>query len=89
MVNAAVHYLPNIVAGSLGNYIMPRVLDYLVLKSVRTIDLGPYKHKIDDALPLRKVRDDIIQGSEQRRRVASDEEEGLVGGRLLRCLLVS
>jgi cullin-associated NEDD8-dissociated protein 1 len=63
MVNAAVHYAPGVLAGSMASFIMPRVLAFLGLKSVRTIDLGPFKHHIDDALPLRKVSLSIVDSA--------------------------
>ena len=66
MVNAAVHYAPEVVAASMASFIMPRVFDFLVLTSVRTIDLGPFKHKIDDALPLRKVSLSIVDSALQQ-----------------------
>ncbi|GMH86499.1 hypothetical protein TL16_g10567, partial [Triparma laevis f. inornata] len=55
MINAAVHYQPKVILGSMKEVVMPALLEVLTLKSVRTIDLGPFKHKIDDALPLRKT----------------------------------
>ena len=56
MVNAAVHYVPHVILGSMKDVVMPALTEFLELKAVRTIDLGPFKHKIDDALPLRKAR---------------------------------
>ncbi len=35
--------------------IMPVLMETLKLKMERTVDLGPFKHKVDDNLPLRKV----------------------------------
>ena len=55
MVNAAVHYVPHVILGSMKDVVMPALIEFLELKAVRTIDLGPFKHKIDDALPLRKA----------------------------------
>mmetsp|Transcript_7282 Transcript_7282/g.14358 ORF Transcript_7282/g.14358 Transcript_7282/m.14358 type:complete len:826 (+) Transcript_7282:1-2478(+) len=55
MVNAAVHYVPHVILSSMKDVVMPALTEFLELKAVRTIDLGPFKHKIDDALPLRKA----------------------------------
>ncbi|GMH99682.1 hypothetical protein TrVE_jg342 [Triparma verrucosa] len=55
MINAAVHYQPQVILGCMKEVVMPKLLEFLELKSVRVIDLGPFKHKIDDALPLRKT----------------------------------
>mmetsp|Transcript_840 Transcript_840/g.1414 ORF Transcript_840/g.1414 Transcript_840/m.1414 type:complete len:1307 (+) Transcript_840:70-3990(+) len=55
MVNAAVHYNPALVADSLEKDVVPHILKTLSLKRERVVDLGPFKHKVDDALPLRKA----------------------------------
>lgn len=55
MVNAAVHYTPGLIADCMSEEISPRILETLVFKQERVVDLGPFKHKVDDGLPLRKA----------------------------------
>lgn len=54
LVNAGVHHQPNLFEPFLRS-LLPYVLATLDLKLERTVDLGPFKHKVDDGLPLRKV----------------------------------
>lgn len=55
MVYAAVHHMPQVVSGLLKDSILPSLFEVAELKLERTVDLGPFKHKVDDALPLRKA----------------------------------
>ena len=55
MVYSAVHHTPQLVAGVLKDKIMPALYEVPTLKLKRKIDLGPFKHVVDDALPLRKA----------------------------------
>lgn len=55
MVYSAVHHMPNVVAGLMNNSIMPSLFEVANLKLERKVDLGPFKHTVDDALPLRKA----------------------------------
>lgn len=53
MLNACAHHEPYLVAHSLAN-IVPQLKTLVELKLERVVDLGPFKHKVDDGLPLRK-----------------------------------
>lgn len=55
MVYSAVHHMPQVVSGLLKDSIMPSLFDVAKLKLERKIDLGPFSHTVDDALPLRKA----------------------------------
>jgi cullin-associated NEDD8-dissociated protein 1 len=54
MVYSAVHHMPQLVAG-LMDEITPPLFEVSSLKLERKVDLGPFTHKVDDALPLRKA----------------------------------
>jgi cullin-associated NEDD8-dissociated protein 1 len=54
MVYSAVHHMPQVVAGLMKGEIMPSLYDVAELKLERKVDLGPFTHTVDDALPLRK-----------------------------------
>lgn len=55
MVNAAVHHQPLLVSELLPGLIIPGLYSVVELKLERTVDLGPFKHKVDDGEPLRKA----------------------------------
>ncbi|CAM9544843.1 unnamed protein product, partial [Discosporangium mesarthrocarpum] len=63
MVNASVHHQasnqsnqkPVLVSDLLPTAIIPRLYETLQLKLERLVDLGPFKHKVDDGEPLRKA----------------------------------
>lgn len=55
MTYSAVHHMPQIVAGLMKEEIMPSLYEVAELKLERKVDLGPFTHKVDDALPLRKA----------------------------------
>jgi len=61
LMNAAVHHNPDILLPFVSNsdsrfvYILPQLFEVLDFKQVREVDLGPFKHKVDDGLPLRKA----------------------------------
>ena len=55
MLNAAVHHQPELVRTQLRDSIVPILLEIMRFKLVREVDLGPFKHRIDDGLPLRKA----------------------------------
>ena len=55
MVCSAVHHMPQVVSSLFKDTISPTLLEVSTLKMQRTVDLGPFKHKVDDALPLRKA----------------------------------
>jgi cullin-associated NEDD8-dissociated protein 1 len=54
MVNAAVHYTPSLILPHLEHLVLPHLLVLLSLKQRREVQMGPFKHIVDDALPLRK-----------------------------------
>lgn len=56
MVYSAVHHMPQLVSGSImKEQITPALYEVAAFKLERKIDLGPFSHKVDDALPLRKA----------------------------------
>jgi len=55
MVYAAVHHMPQVVSGLLKEDIAPALFEVSELKLERKVDLGPFTHTVDDALPLRKA----------------------------------
>jgi len=55
MTYSAVHHMPQVVGGLMKDDIMPSLYDVAELKLERKVDLGPFKHTVDDALPLRKA----------------------------------
>ena len=54
MVYSAVHHMPQLLAGFMRDLIMPSLFRAAEFKLTRVVDLGPFKHTVDDALPLRK-----------------------------------
>ena len=55
MVYSAVHHMPQLVASLMKENIMPSLYEVAELKMERKVDLGPFTHTVDDALPLRKA----------------------------------
>lgn len=55
MTYSAVHHMPQVVSGLMKEEIMPSLYEVAELKLERKVDLGPFTHKVDDALPLRKA----------------------------------
>jgi len=55
MVYSAVHHNPKLVIGLMEDHIMPSLIELAQNKMQRKIDLGPFKHVVDDFLPLRKA----------------------------------
>ena len=55
MVYSAVHHTPQLVVGLMKDRILPQLYELAQLNMERKIDLGPFKHTVDDALPLRKA----------------------------------
>ncbi|EED91192.1 hypothetical protein THAPSDRAFT_262874, partial [Thalassiosira pseudonana CCMP1335] len=55
MVYSAVHHTPQLVAGLMKDQILPNIYELAQLNLERKVDLGPFKHTVDDALPLRKA----------------------------------
>ena len=52
---SAVHHTPQLVAGLMKDQILPFIYELPQLNLERKVDLGPFKHTVDDALPLRKA----------------------------------
>jgi cullin-associated NEDD8-dissociated protein 1 len=55
MVYSAVHNTPQLVIPNMKELILPQIIELAQLNMQRKIDLGPFKHTVDDALPLRKA----------------------------------
>ena len=55
MIYSAVHHMPIVVTGLMKEWIMPSLYEVSKLKLERKVDLGPFTHTVDDALPLRKT----------------------------------
>lgn len=55
MAYSATHHMPQVVAGLMKEQIMPSVYEVATFKLERKVDLGPFTHTVDDALPLRKT----------------------------------
>lgn len=54
VVYSAVHHTPILVASLMKDSVMPALYKVAELKLTRIVDLGPFKHTVDDALPMRK-----------------------------------
>ena len=55
MVYSAAHHMPQTLSGVLKDSILPTLFEVAKLKLERKVDLGPFTHTVDDALPLRKA----------------------------------
>jgi cullin-associated NEDD8-dissociated protein 1 len=55
MAYSATHHMPHVIAGLVKEQIMPTVYEVATFKLERKVDLGPFTHTVDDALPLRKT----------------------------------
>ena len=55
MVNAAVHHQTALIVGLLPGDVLRTLFSKIEIKLERVVDLGPFKHKVDDGLPLRKA----------------------------------
>ncbi|KAK9816878.1 hypothetical protein WJX72_006469 [[Myrmecia] bisecta] len=55
-LSSAAHHKPGLIVDHLGR-VLPLVYQQTVIRAdlIRTVDLGPFKHKIDDGLELRKA----------------------------------
>lgn len=60
MVYSAVHHTPQLVAGIMKEQVLPTIYELAQLNMERKVDLGPFKHTVDDALPLRKAALSIV-----------------------------
>lgn len=55
MVYSAAHHMPQVISGLLKDSILPALFEIAKMKLERKVDLGPFTHTVDDALPLRKA----------------------------------
>lgn len=55
MIYSAVHHMPQVVAPLMKDAITPALYEVSDFKLERKVDLGPFTHRVDDALPLRKA----------------------------------
>ena len=55
MVYSAAHHMPQVLAPLLADAVLPELFKVSKLKLERKVDLGPFTHTVDDALPLRKA----------------------------------
>jgi len=55
LCTAAVHHQPALIGPFLAPTVVPMLFETITLKAERTVDLGPFKQKVDDGLPLRKT----------------------------------
>ncbi len=55
MVTASVHHQPDLIADHVPTILTPILLSTMVFKRERVVDLGPFKHRVDDGEPLRKA----------------------------------
>jgi cullin-associated NEDD8-dissociated protein 1 len=55
MVYSSVHHMPQLVSGLFKDQISPSLYEVAGLTMKRKVDLGPFSHTVDDALPLRKA----------------------------------
>ncbi|OQR84838.1 Cullin-associated NEDD8-dissociated protein [Achlya hypogyna] len=53
-LNAAAHHQPAFLKAHVAAPLVPLLLQTMRIKLERTVDLGPFKHKVDDGLVLRK-----------------------------------
>jgi cullin-associated NEDD8-dissociated protein 1 len=62
MVYSAVHHTDEmrLVTGLMKEQILPVIYELAQLNMERKVDLGPFKHTVDDALPLRKAALSIV-----------------------------
>ena len=54
-LNSIVHHQPQLVVSFLDSLVFPVLYETIQLKMKRVVDLGPFKHTVDDGLPLRKA----------------------------------
>jgi cullin-associated NEDD8-dissociated protein 1 len=55
MIYSAVHHMPRAISPLMRDDIMSSLYELAKLKLERKVDLGPFTHTVDDALPLRKA----------------------------------
>jgi len=77
MVYSAVHHVPSLVAPVMRQHVLPSLYELAGLTLKRKVDLGPFKHTVDDALPLRKASLSIFATSLENCREGLDIPEFL------------
>ena len=55
MINAAIRHHIDLIRSKLRDSVVPLLHEIMLFKQERVVDLGPFKHKVDDGLPLRKA----------------------------------
>jgi len=55
MINTAIHHHTDIIKEYIYSIIVPSLVEVLKIKLERVVDLGPFKHRVDDNLPLRVI----------------------------------
>jgi len=63
MVYSAVHHTPQLLSAHMKEQVVPTLYELAQLNLKRVVDLGPFKHTVDDALPLRKAALSIFSTS--------------------------
>jgi cullin-associated NEDD8-dissociated protein 1 len=63
MVYSVVHHMPQAISGHFQQSVTPALFKVSDLKLERKVDLGPFTHTVDDALPLRKAALSIFASS--------------------------
>lgn len=60
-LNSAAHNKPDLIIPKLG-LLLPFVMQESIIKPnlIREVTMGPFKHKIDDGLEVRKVKDTLL-----------------------------
>jgi len=61
-LNSATHNKPELILPHLDEF-LPLVMNETVIKPelVREVSMGPFKHKVDDGLEIRKVSNDMMR----------------------------
>jgi cullin-associated NEDD8-dissociated protein 1 len=55
LINSIVHHNPSIIIDLMNDLITAKLFETLTFKQEKVVDLGPFKHKVDEGLPLRKA----------------------------------
>lgn len=55
LINTALHHHPSCIYKHVHNLVVPKLMATLQIRLERSVDLGPFKHRVDDNLPSRKA----------------------------------